>query len=38
MLRSAKSRLGNQFNDRNIKKYRDELKVFKKEQGLDELR
>jgi len=38
MLRSAKSRLSTQFNDQNILRRRDELKLFKREHGLEELR
>ena len=38
MIRTAKSRLGSQFNDKNIEHRKNELKNFKKEQGLEELR
>ena len=38
MLRTAKSRLSTQFNDQNLARRRDELKFFKREQGLEELR
>lgn len=38
MLRTAKSRLTQHFNDQNIVKRRDELKLFKRETGLEELR
>lgn len=38
MLRTAKSRLSNQFNDGNVTRRRDELKLFKREQGLEEMR
>ena len=38
MLKTAKSRLSEQFNDPSINKRRHELKMFKREHGLHDFR